>query len=94
MKKLSNTEAGMKKGIAYKKGVYSNYIHRYCVYYTVQLALRNSADIVEVELHAVQHITYDRIILFPYDNVRAYFQNSDNITENLLRRTELFQLPI
>ena len=56
MKKLSNAEAGMKKSVAYRKGMYSNYIHRYCVYYAVQLTLSNSADIVEVELHAVQHI--------------------------------------
>ena len=56
MKKISSTETGMKKSVAYKKGVYSNYIHRYCVYYTVQLTLSNSADIGEVELHAVQHI--------------------------------------
>ena len=35
MKKFSNTEAGLKKNVAYKKDVYSNYIHRHCVYYTV-----------------------------------------------------------
>ena len=39
MKKLNNTEAGMKKSIAYKKVVSSNYIHRYCVYYTVHFTL-------------------------------------------------------
>ena len=35
MKKFSNTEAGLKKNVACKKDVYSNYIHRHCVYYTV-----------------------------------------------------------
>ena len=56
MKKLSNTEAEMKKSTAYKKGVYTNYIHRYRAYYTVQLTLWDSTDIVEVELHAVQQL--------------------------------------
>ena len=90
--KLNNTEAGMKKSVAYKKGVPSNYIHRYCVYYTVHFTLWNSADIVEAELHAVQHLPYYSIIPFSYDSVKTCFQNSDCITENLLRRMKLFEL--
>ena len=92
MKKLNNTEAGMKKSIAYKKVVSSNYIHRYCVYYTVHFTLWNSAEIVETELHTVQHVPYYSIIPFSYDSVKRCFQNSDCITENLLRRMELFEL--
>ena len=37
---------------------------------------------------------YDGIIPFSYDNVKACFQNSGYITENLLWRMELFELPI
>ena len=47
MKQLSNTEVIMKKSVAYKKGVIR-------IIFTD--TLRNSADIAEVELHAVQHI--------------------------------------
>ena len=49
---------------------------------------------MEVELHAAQHICYDGIIPFSYDNIKTCFQNSDYIRENLLRRMELFKLPI
>ena len=49
---------------------------------------------MEVELHAVEHMLYDSIIPFPYDNVKTCFQNSEYIREKLLRRMELFELPI
>ena len=49
-----------------------NYIHRYCVYYTVYLALRNSCDIMDVDLNAVQHITHEGIIPFSYNNVKTW----------------------
>ena len=39
MEKLSNTEAELKKIVAYKKDVHSIYIHKYCAYYTAQLTL-------------------------------------------------------
>ena len=39
----------------------------------------NSADMVKVELHAVQHVLYDGIIPFSYDNVKTCFQNLDYI---------------
>ena len=35
MKKLSNAEAVLEKSVANKKGVYSNYINRCCVHFTV-----------------------------------------------------------
>ena len=43
---------------------------------------------------AVQHIPYDGIIPSSYDKVKTCFQNSDYITENLLRRVALFELPL
>ena len=49
---------------------------------------------LEVELHAAQHIPYDGDISFSYDHVKTCFKNSDYLTENLLRRMELFKLPI
>ena len=49
---------------------------------------------MEVELHAVQRIPYDGIIPFSYDNIKKCFQNSEYIRENVLRRKELFELPI
>ena len=42
----------------------------------------------------MQHIPYNGIIPFSYDYVKTCFKNSDYITENLLRRMELFGLPI
>ena len=41
MKKSSNTKGWVDKNLDYKKGVYSNYIHRYSAYYTVWLTLCN-----------------------------------------------------
>ena len=37
--------------------------------------MSNSAGIMEVKFHATQHIPYDDIIPFSYDNVKTYFQN-------------------
>ena len=42
----------------------------------------------------MQHIPYDGNISFSYDHVKKCFKNSDYLTENLLRRMELFELPI
>ena len=42
----------------------------------------------------MQHIPYEGKISFSYDNVKTCFKNSDYLTENLLRRMELFELPI
>ena len=49
---------------------------------------------MKVELHAVQHIPYDGIIPFSYDNIKKCFPNSEYIRENVRRRKELFELPI
>ena len=49
---------------------------------------------MEVELHAVQHISYDGIIPFSYGKVKTCFRNSGYIRENILRRMELFELLI
>ena len=49
---------------------------------------------MEVEFDAVQHIPYDGIIPFSYDNIKKCFQNSKYIRENVLRRMKLFELSI
>ena len=82
MKKLSNIEAGLKNALP-KKCIYLINIHRYCEYYTVQLTLWNSPGIVKVELHGAQHIPYDGIFPFSYDNFKTWFQNTEYIRENL-----------
>ena len=56
--------------------------------------MSNSAGIMEVKFHATQHVPYDDIIPFSYDNVKTYFQNWKYIRENLLQRMELFELPL
>ena len=45
-------------------------------------------------LNAVQHIPYDGIIPFSYDNFKRCIQNSAYIRGNLIRRMGLFELPI